>query len=570
MQKSIISTVAFMLSCALAAGGCSDSGPAVAESAGAKELVKHTGEFKRGVVKVTDGVYVAIGYGLANSVLLVGPEGTVIIDVMESNEAGVPVKKAFDRICAKPLRAIIYTHFHTDHVSGVDAFAGKGVDIYAHEKTMAEMDRVATLTQEITYKRSMRMFGTFVPKKDFVNCGIGPELLFNDKTVMSYRRATRTFSGERTKIRVAGLDLELIHAPGETDDQIVVWLPAKKVLVAADDFYKSFPNLYTIRGTRYRDVQVWAQSVEKMRKLGAEFMVPCHSRPVTGAAAISETLADYRDAIQFVHDQTVRGINRGLTADEIVELVRLPKHLAEKPYLREFYGTVRWSVRNIFGGYLGWFSGDAASLNPLPPNERAARMESLAGGRSALLDRAREALKKGDYQWALELAGHLLTLKPGMGDALAIRSSCFRALAARSGNANERNYYLSQALEADGKLTLGRPRVTPELARRIPLAAIFAGMGARLNPDKSADVRRTVGFRFPDTGEAYTVQVRRGVAFIEPVFPAKADITVSLNSGLWKEIAAQTASPAVALAKGDVKIEGGLVNLVKFLSLFRD
>jgi len=250
--------------------------------------------------------------------------------------------------------------------------------------------------------------------------------------------------------------------------------------------------------------------------------------------------------------------------------VRLPKHLAEKPYLREFYGTVRWSVRNIFGGYLGWFSGDAAALNPLPPTERAARMASLAGGKGKLLDRAQEALEKGDHQWALELAGHLLALKPGMKDALGIRSACFRELAARSGNANERNYYLSQALEADGKLTLGRPRVTPDLARRIPLAAIFAGMGVRLNPEKSADVRQTVGFRFPDTGEAYTVQVRRGVAFIEPVFPAKADITVSLSSSLWKEIAAQTANPAVALAKGDVKIEGGLVNLVKFLSLFRD
>ncbi|HOD15199.1 MAG TPA: alkyl sulfatase dimerization domain-containing protein [Spirochaetota bacterium] len=571
MLRSISSAATVILSCALVSFACAGDEPAGAQGAAARELAAHTAEFKRDIVKVTEGVYVAIGYGLANSVLLVGPDGTVVIDVMESNEAGSPVKKAFDKISAKPLRAIIYTHFHTDHVSGIDAFLNKGdVDIYAHDKTMAEMDRVATVTQEITYRRSMRMFGTFVPKKDFVNSGIGPELLFNDKTVMSYRRANKTFSGERMKMRAAGIDLELIHAPGETDDQIVVWLPAKKVLIAADDFYRSFPNLYTIRGTRYRDVQVWARSLETMRKLGAEFMVPCHSRPVTGAAVISGTLADYRDAIQYVHDQTVRGMNRGLTADEIVELVRLPKHLAEKPYLREFYGTVRWSVRNIFGGYLGWFSGDAAALNPLPPTERAARMASLAGGKGKLLDRAQEALEKGDHQWALELAGHLLALKPGMKDALGIRSACFRELAARSGNANERNYYLSQALEADGKLTLGRPRVTPDLARRIPLAAIFAGMGVRLNPEKSADVRQTVGFRFPDTGEAYTVQVRRGVAFIEPVFPAKADITVSLSSSLWKEIAAQTANPAVALAKGDVKIEGGLVNLVKFLSLFRD
>ena len=496
MLKYISSATAVMLSCALVSLACSGDRPAAARGAAAKELAAHTAEFDKGVVKVTDGVYVAIGYGLANSVLLVGPDGTVVVDVMESNEAGVPVKKAFDAISAKPLRAIIYTHFHTDHVSGIDAFLQKGrVDIYAHDTTMAEMDRVATVTQEITYKRSMRMFGTFVPKNEFVNCGIGPGLLFNDKTILSYRRANKTFSGGRMKMRAAGLDLELIHAPGETDDQIVVWLPDEEGAhcgrrLTTSPSRTSTPSAAPATAT-CRCGRIPSKS---MRKLGAGVhgTLP-HAAGDRQPAKISETLADYRDAIQFVHDQTVRGINLGLTPDEIVELVHLPKHLAEKPYLREFYGTVGWSVRNIFDGYLGWFSGDAAALNPLPPKERAARMESLAGGRSALLDRAKEAFKKGDYQWALELAGHLLALKPGMGDALAIRSSCFRALAARSGNANERNYCLSQALEAEGKLTLGRPNVTSDLARRDPAGRDLHGHGRAPQPGK-------VGRREPDSG----------------------------------------------------------------------
>lgn len=547
-----------------------DAGPFQAGTK-ARDLAAHTAEFKKDLIRVTDGVYVAVGYGLANSVLLVGNGGTVIVDVMESNEAALPVKKSFDRITKKPLKAIIFTHFHTDHVSGAEVFTGgRSVDIYSHEKTLEELDRVTTVTQEITYKRSMRMFGTFLRKEDFENCGIGPLLKFNDKTTFSHIRPTKTFSGGRMKVKIAGMAMELIHAPGETDDQIVVWLPEKKVLIAADNFYKSFPNLYTIRGTRYRNVQAWARSLEMMRKLQADYLVPCHSRPITGRAKIGRVLADYRDAIQYVHDQTVRGINRGLTPDEIVEQVKLPRHLADKPYLREYYGTVAWSVRNIFNGYLGWFSGDSTALNPLPPKERAERMAALAGGKKTLLEKTRKALNDGDLQWTLELSGHLLSLDPSMGEALEIRSSALRALAAKSGNANEKNYYFSQALEADGKLTLTGVKITRELAHRVPLAAIFNAMGARLNPEKSKDVTQTVGFRFPDTKEAYTVQVRRGIAFIEPAFPNRADITVTVSSNTWKDIVTKLVNPAAALARGDVKIEGGVLNLVRFLDLFSD
>ena len=123
------------------------------------------------------------------------------------------------------------------------------------------------------------------------------------------------------------------------------------------NFYKSFPNLYAIRGTAYRDVTLWVKSLDKMRKLRAQYLVPHHTRPLKGAEKIYETLTNYRDAIQYVHDQTIRWMNKGLTPQAIVEKVKLPNHLAHRPYLREYYGTVQWSVRAIFNGYLGWFHG---------------------------------------------------------------------------------------------------------------------------------------------------------------------------------------------------------------------
>jgi len=570
-RLSAMMVSAFTAVALAAPGGCSRKAPPVEQAGRAKELAEHSAEFKRELVKVADGVYSAVGFGLANSILLEGKDGLVIIDTMESAEAAADVKKAFDGVSRKPLKAVVLTHFHPDHVFGAGVFTGdKKIDIYSHEKTLAELDRITTLTQEVTFRRAMRMFGTYLGRGERENCGIGPSLRFDDKSTMAYRRPTKTFAGERHTLKAAGLKLELIHMPGETDDQIVVWMPDRKILICADNYYKSFPNLYTIRGTKYRDVRVWARSLERMRRLGAEHLVPCHSRPVSGRETINEVLSDYRDAIQFVHDQTVRGINRGLTPEELVRFVKLPSHLAEKPYLREHYGTVAWSVLNIFNGYLGWFGGDSARLDPLPPKEKAGRMARLAGGEGKLMAEARRAMDAGEHQWALELSGYLLALDPGDTGSLKLRSEALRARAVREGNANARNYYFSQAMEAEGKLKLTRPSVNSDVVKRVPLSAIFAAMGAKLDPEKSKDIVKTAGFRFTDTGEAWTVQVRRGVAFVEPAFPAKPDLVIVVPALLWKEIAAGIKNPAAAFARGDVKIEGGVMEAVKFLRLFGD
>lgn len=402
MGRKTALVIISMATCILTVSGCTGKKPVTASELSNKELAGHTAEFKQEIIKVTDGVYVAVGYGLANSILIEGQGGVVVVDVMESVEAAIPVKNAFENITLKPIKAIIYTHYHADHIIGAGVFTeNKKIDVYSHNKTLDELDRVTTVTQEITYKRGMRMFGTFLENGELENCGIGPFLKFNDKTTPSYIRPNKTFSGETLIVSIEGINLELIHAPGETDDQIVVWIPDKKVLIAADNYYKSFPNLYTIRGTSYRDVLAWIRSLDKMRLLKAEYLVPCHSRPVTGSETIYGILTDYRDAIQFVHDQTIRGINRGLTPDELAETVKLPRHLAEKPYLREYYGTVAWSVRNIYNGYLGWFSGNSTDLNPLKLKERAERFASLAGGNKELLEHAIKASVEQDHQWVL-------------------------------------------------------------------------------------------------------------------------------------------------------------------------
>ena len=534
------------------------------------DLAAHSAEFTQDVIEVTDGVYVAVGFGLANAVLLVGDDGVVIVDTMESAEAALPVKEAFDKISTKPVKGIIYTHFHSDHTGGAAVMAGNDdPEVYSHESTGHYLNRIANITRDTTYRRAMRQFGTLLPEGGLVNCGIGPKLRFNEDSTLAILTPTRTFGSTPLELEIAGIEMVLVHAPGETPDQIFIWLPQKKVLLPADNFYKSFPNLYAIRGTAYRDVTQWVKSLDTMRELKAAYLVPHHTRPLTGADTVHETLTNYRDAIQFVHDQTIRLMNQGLAPLEIAQQVTLPPHLVRQPYLKEYYGTVSWSVRAIFDGYLGWFGGNATDLFPLSPDEKARRFISLAGSEQNLLAHTRQAVAEKDYQWALELSDQLLRISPESEEVRQLKAVALRSLGNRQIASTARNYYLTQALEIENKLYIGTMKLKDrKILSRITLEGLFEGMAVSLNPDKSADVDMIAGFRFPDTGEAFTVHVRHGVAEIQPKFPDNPDISLTVDSIVWKEVVTGFRNPAVALVK-DVDKEGGTIKIINFLSLFK-
>jgi len=565
-----------------AASGCNgDPGgraPAVvAEGEAHPELIAQTAEFERRVYTVTDGVYQAVGFGLANSIMVEGDDCVFIVDVMGSVESARDVKAAFDEITTKPVEALIYTHNHADHVFGGTGFVPDGdVDVYAHATTEHYINRVVNIIRPIIAARSARMFGDVLPRTGpdaMVNDGIGPFLeIGGGKGSLGLLRPTTTFEDE-LEIEICGVDVHLVHAPGETNDQLFVWLPEKRVLMPGDNVYKAFPNLYTIRGTLYRDVMGWARSIDRMRALGPEHLAPSHTRPVSGADEVADILTAYRDAIQFVHDQTIRGMNSGLTPDELVEVVKLPPHLRDHPYLRELYGTVEWSVRSVFSGYLGWFDGDTASLSPAPPDDRARGYVALAGGDDAMKAAVRTAFNDGRHAWAAELADHLVRAYPRSQEARRLKAEALRALGRHSISPNARNYYLTQARELEGRAEVdAEPELDQgvrEFLKEIPIGNFIAAMPVYLDAAKSADVDTVVGFRFPDVDEGYTLHVRRGIAEFRAEFPSRPDIAITTDAEVWREIVLEIRSPAVALVSGDIVVEGSKLDLVGFLRLFR-
>ena len=520
------------------------------------------------MIKVTEGVHVAVGFGLANSILIEGENGNIIVDCMESNETAEKVKAEFEKINNKPTKAIIYTHNHADHIFGAGVFVGDdNPDIYSHALTNYYIDRLLNVVRPIIGKRSYRMFGNKLDEDSHINCGIGLKLDADDNTNRSLVRPTKTFTDE-LEVTIEGVKIQMAHVPGETDDQLYVWMPEKKALLCGDNFYKSFPNLYTIRGTPYRDVKEWANSLDKMRYLQPEYLVPSHTKPLQGKENIENVLRDYADAIRFVHDQTIQHLNLGLTPDEIAEKVVLPEHLSQSPYLQEFYGRVDWSVKNIFNGYLGWFDGNASTLLPLPKKEQAKKMAALAGGVNKLLENAENSLKSKEYQWAMELTDYLLRLNPDDEKAQNIRYECLLNLGAQQSNPNARNYFLSQALELKGENMELKTKVTTKMTHQTPMAAIFNAMSVKTNVSKSIDYDKKAVFHFTDTDERWTVQVRKGVTEIQPFELADSDLTIKTTAPIWKEIVAKIRKPTVAIAKGDLKVEGGLRKFSEFMGMF--
>ena len=421
-------------------------------------LEKRNEEFKQEIIKIADNVYVASGYDASNITMIEGDDGVVLIDAGKIPALTTQIYNDFRKITKKPIKGIIITHGHGDHINGISPFLGEDdLQIWAAENFGIEADfhKAGGFSNHI---RRNHQSGMNVSPKKRINNGIAPTVYVGgtyEKSISSDEKNTFiTFSTDQItnfvskpvhEVTICGITLELHRADGETADHLVVWYPAKGILFPGDLYYKSFPNLYAIRGTAYRDVNKWIESLDMMLKFNAKVMAQGHTRPIIGAYNVKMALTNYRDAIAYVFNTTIEGMNKGLTPNELVEYVTLPKHLANDPNLVQYYGRIEWAVRNIYNGYLGWYDGNPTNLRRLSPKQEAEEMALLLGGVDGIEKIARKALKEEKYQWAAELSDRLLAIDNSNKRYRELKATILELLALNIETAIARNYYNSVA-----------------------------------------------------------------------------------------------------------------------------
>ena len=548
------------------------------------ELAEHTQHFAQKVYKVADNVYSAVGWQLGNVAMIEAPEGLIIIDTGESVSESRKIMAEFRKITDKPVKAVVYTHFHPDHINGVKAFVSEEqarsgeVLIIAHETLLANVVAQGALVGPILSVRSGYSFGAALPASDHeqMNAGIGPLAKAEASTFIA---PTLTFK-DKLDTRIAGLDLQFLHVPSEAPDEIIVYLPDNRVLISAEvEQGPTLPNIHTLRGTKFRDPVVWVESLDRLRAFQAEHMVPLHGRPISGAQNVEEVLRMTRDGIAYIHDQTVRWMNKGLTPNELAEKVKLPPHLAGyTPYLREYYGTVKHSVRQIYNGYLGWFQGDPVDLDPLPAADKAQRLVTLMGGREKVLLAAGEAYLSGDYQWAAELASYAIRIDHEDTLARDIKARSFRKLGYANMNINWRNWYLMSAMELEGKLdgaevqrmalSMRSAFLSADMLRNFPARVFLQNWITRVDPEQANDVQLTLGFSFPDINEEWALEVRRGVVQLHQGIPPGTSLKLTLDKTYLDTVMSGENGLLKGALLGDVKVDGSLLEIKTFLGCF--
>ena len=346
-----------------------------------------------------------------------------------------------------------------------------------------------------------------------------------------------------------------------------------KALFPGDNIYKAFPNVYTIRGTSYRSFRSWYKSIEKMMSLEPEILVPSHGKPILGKEKIQNILGTYRDAIKYVHDQTMRYLNMGFSPTDASQMVRLPDNINTDPYLFELYGTVEWSSRNLFNGYFGWFDGNPTNLYPFKESELNRRILELVG-----IDKIEEELQKAmneeDYQWALYLSDIAEANNLDKNEYIEVKAQALKMLGSKAYNPNAISFYNSSAAEMTGELAdvalIGDDDAKEHQLHQLNIDMFLDVMATRLDPSKVDGQKLDSLVYFKDLDQMWKLSINNSV-FTYKVINDDQKTDVNMDSIAFKKLVSGSLNPIADIlltnqnANGERKKE-----FLEFMAIFRE
>jgi alkyl sulfatase BDS1-like metallo-beta-lactamase superfamily hydrolase len=536
-----------------------------------------------GLFEVVPGsIWQVRGYDISVMTIIRGKSGWIVVDPLLSEEAAAAGWKLFaDTVESKagkrPIRAVIFTHSHSDHFGGVGG-------IVTPERVRAEKIRIIAphgFSEEATSenvlagaamgRRALYMFGSILPPGPAgqVDTGLGPRL---SAGTVGYMEPTETVSAAGGTLDIDGLSFEFLDAAGtEAPSEFVFYIPAYKALHTTEVVTHNLHNILTLRGAQVRDALHWSKVIDAtlLRWGGkAEVALASHHWPTWGAGAVSAWLADQRDIYRYVHDRTLFLANRGATLHELADQTPEAPVQGRDFSTRDYYGTINHNMKATYQRYFGWWDGNPANFNPLPPEQSAPRYVALAGGPDKLLAAGRAAIAAGDYRWAAELLNKLVFADPANRDARAALASAYDQLGYQAESGAWRNYYLGAAASLRGTevaaaTTNGQSR---SFVSAIPTAVFFDALATRFDAAKGAALNGSFQFVLPDSKETVAVLVGGGVEVPRPGWTDPAPTaTITVDRRTLDDVMLGAAQFPALLQSGAIRVEG---DRAAFLSWF--
>jgi alkyl sulfatase BDS1-like metallo-beta-lactamase superfamily hydrolase len=543
-----------------------------------------------GLFKVTDGVYQIRGYDLSNMSIIESDNGWILVDPLTAREtASRALLFAQQQLGKKPIKAILFTHSHIDHFGGIQGILQhlseaekKELKIIAPEGFEEEATSENIIAGTAMSRRAMFMYGKNLARTErgHVGTGLGKGPAFGTFGIAS---PTELINHDNTKMEIDGIPFEFQVVSGsEAPAEFTFYLPEHKAFCGAEMVSRNMHNLYTLRGAKVRDARLWSALIDEARIefSAAETYFGSHHWPLWGKDNINDFMVVQRDTYKFIHDQSVRLMNQGLTPNEIADQIVLPESLNKSFHNQGYYGTTKHNARAVYQGYLGWYTGNPSKLDALPEPDVAKRYVDMMGGAPAILANAETQfdgaanmdIKAGvdTYRWLAELLNHVVFADADNSAAKSLLAKVYDQLGYQAESAPWRDFYLTGAMELrHGSAAEGiDPAVMKEVLMETPVANFFDSMSVRLIGEKADGKSLSVKITFTDLKESYLLTVNNSVMHHKKVDSnATADATLNLTQGLFVKIIIGEAGLKETLFGDELSIEGSKLDLVSFFGM---
>ncbi|MBS1907193.1 MAG: MBL fold metallo-hydrolase [Actinobacteria bacterium] len=476
-----------------------------------------------GLFEVVPGVYQVRGFDLSNLSIIEGDEGIIIVDALTSREPAEAALALYrEHRGPRAVTAVVYTHCHVDHFGGVLGVTDQAAVDRGDVQIIAPAGFTEHAISENVYagtamsRRASYMYGTLLARgeRGAVGSGLGQNPSTGEIGLIV---PTIDITETGQVVTIDGVQMQFQLAPGsEAPAEMHIYFPRYRALCMAENATHTLHNLLTLRGAVVRDPRAWAGYLTEAIDVFADrsdVVFSPHHWPTWGAQRIREFLSLQRDLYAYLHDQTLRLLNKGYQGAEIAEMLQLPPALENAWHARGYYGSVSHNVKAIYQRYMGWFDGSPARLWPHPPAEQARRYVAAMGGIDGAVQIARTAYDEGDYRWAATVLDHVVFTDSGHAAGRELYARTLEQLAYGSENATWRNFFLSGATELRtgnfGSATTSSG--SPQLLRELSPAQIFDSIAILVDGPRAWDEELTLEVRIDDVEHTHRLTLRNGV-----------------------------------------------------------